>query len=938
MKTIPYHKKFFVLVSLLAANLILFILLSGLATPARSASSSVYPYWRASQSAVDCTGPSDGGGNLWYETDFDDSAWQIVVPPMGNDIRPGEDRFYRTEFTPPETSSSIWLNIASDDGIWLYVNGVEVYRKGGDCHMPGCVGDIPWWCSLQYGFWVSIDITDQVLWGQPNVIAAHVSNESSASSRSYFSVVISPDALNFELPVYYDYRGDSYRPNFYQSFHTNLEALFDHSTAGDSFFQPYPGQPFTSTTGLSNCLTGVDCFDGSLSTYFTFDTKPADVYPVADGSIIPAKTGCFSIDSYECRVCVSHGSGYSTLYHHLDSDNLKYSGAVTKFTPIGLMCYDADRQISQFGLVAYYDESGAACEPGREFDPSGWASLAGADPHQFATGLQSLPLWMHQTTISTILEPTQAITLPWQTVLTHLKFASGSTTETLRLTMALAPDPDISYKLAGTGHSYYLNAIDPADQPVSQLDLPFQIQIDYDPAALPNIFTDSLKIYQYDDAARDWLPLPGLIDTNTVTAATSKIAPFALLGSWIRNVEVAIEGSGSALVEPAGPYRDGQVITLTATADPDWYFAFWDGAVAGAANPITVTVDGNLAITATFHQDEYFLTLNAMGNGNVVADPGSPYEFGDPLTLTAIADPHWHFTGWSGDLSGSTNPASIVMDANKSITATFELNEYSLTIDTVGEGSVSVDPPGPYVNGDQVTLTATAASHWYFTGWSGDLSGSSNPARLTIDGDETVTATFEQLGTITILLDTDPAGVTLPFEGSFGSFNLIDGQAIQFTDLTAGEYSVTTDWPVDWTLNNAICVGGTFDAIPGGLTIHLRPGEGLSCIFSALQLASLTIVNRANITSSGEFLFDGSLGIFSLAVGEQQTFANLIPGEYDVFETLPVFWSLKGVTCPGIGTTPIAGGVTVYLDPGIHAACTFENEYRHLLYLPVIGQ
>src|SRR5262249_15699317 len=29
------------------------------------------------------------------------------------------------------------------------------------------------------------------------------------------------------------------------------------------------------------------------------------------------------------------------------------------------------------------------------------------------------------------------------------------------------------------------------------------------------------------------------------------------------------------------------------------------------------------------------------------------------------------FSGWSGGLSGSTNPATIVMDANKSVTATF---------------------------------------------------------------------------------------------------------------------------------------------------------------------------------------------------------------------------------------------------------------------------
>ena len=41
-------------------------------------------------------------------------------------------------------------------------------------------------------------------------------------------------------------------------------------------------------------------------------------------------------------------------------------------------------------------------------------------------------------------------------------------------------------------------------------------------------------------------------------------------------------------------------------------------------------------------------------------------------------------------------------------------------------------------------MTATAYPGWAFSHWSGDLSGSNNPATLTIDTDPQVTATFVQ--------------------------------------------------------------------------------------------------------------------------------------------------------------------------------------------------
>ncbi len=68
------------------------------------------------------------------------------------------------------------------------------------------------------------------------------------------------------------------------------------------------------------------------------------------------------------------------------------------------------------------------------------------------------------------------------------------------------------------------------------------------------------------------------------------------------------------------------------------------------------------------------LTANTAGSGSVTLEPQqTSYAYGEVVTLTAAADTGWVFTGWSGDLGGSTNPAALTMDGDKSVTATFEL-------------------------------------------------------------------------------------------------------------------------------------------------------------------------------------------------------------------------------------------------------------------------
>jgi uncharacterized repeat protein (TIGR02543 family) len=142
------------------------------------------------------------------------------------------------------------------------------------------------------------------------------------------------------------------------------------------------------------------------------------------------------------------------------------------------------------------------------------------------------------------------------------------------------------------------------------------------------------------------------------------------------------------------------------------------------------------------------LVANTSGSGTITKDPDqATYGCNQVVTLTAVPDPGWQFNGWSGDLIGSANPLALTMNNDKVVTATFVKLplEHTLTVNTVGSGSVTVDPEQElYAEGAMVTLTPEADPGWEFSGWSGDAVGIDNPLIITMDGDKSITATFEE--------------------------------------------------------------------------------------------------------------------------------------------------------------------------------------------------
>jgi hypothetical protein len=148
-------------------------------------------------------------------------------------------------------------------------------------------------------------------------------------------------------------------------------------------------------------------------------------------------------------------------------------------------------------------------------------------------------------------------------------------------------------------------------------------------------------------------------------------------------------------------------------------------------------------------------SVSPAGGGTVTLNPSqSSYPSGTPVQVTATPAAGYAFSSFSGDLTGTTNPAMLVVTKNDSVTANFTAVPCTLTITIVGQGTVTPASGSSYPCGTQVQVTATPANGYSFGQFSGALTGTTNPQTLTLNANSSVTATFVQGTSCTLSTST----------------------------------------------------------------------------------------------------------------------------------------------------------------------------------------
>ncbi|MCW3998615.1 MAG: PQQ-binding-like beta-propeller repeat protein [Candidatus Bathyarchaeota archaeon] len=299
---------------------------------------------------------------------------------------------------------------------------------------------------------------------------------------------------------------------------------------------------------------------------------------------------------------------------------------------------------------------------------------------------------------------------------------------------------------------------------------------------------------------------------------------------------------GHGTVQPGnGTQLYGSTIDLQAIPDEGWSFAGWSGDASGTSNT-TLMMDGNKTITATFSKDVCILTMITKGKGSVL--PGNvSYLYGDSVDLKAIADAGWSFANWTGSASGTSN-TTITMTGNFTVTATFTQDTYTLTIITVGQGSVT-NANTTFLSGTTVDLSATGSTGWHFANWTGDLSGSVNPSSILMDGDKTVVASFAKDVCILTMV-TVGSGSVLPGNVTYLYGDSVDLKAINNAGWTfanwTGSASGTSNTTLTMTGN--LTVTATFTQNIYTLTI-ITVGQGTVTPGNSSYLSGATVDLKA---------------------------------------------------------------------------------------------
>jgi uncharacterized repeat protein (TIGR02543 family) len=190
--------------------------------------------------------------------------------------------------------------------------------------------------------------------------------------------------------------------------------------------------------------------------------------------------------------------------------------------------------------------------------------------------------------------------------------------------------------------------------------------------------------------------------------------------------------TGGSVPTDGNAYHEGDAATVLAAGNLEKTgstFTAWNTAANGSgtwyAPDAQFNMPGaNVTLYAQWTQGQtHILTVatNPAAGGTVTRTPDKAnYDHGENVQVSAAANAGYAFTGWSGDLSGIANPASLTMDGNKTVTTNFAPG-YTVTYN--GNGNTGGSPPADgsaYRQGDTVTVlgpgtlekTGSTFSNW----------------------------------------------------------------------------------------------------------------------------------------------------------------------------------------------------------------------------------
>jgi hypothetical protein len=330
----------------------------------------------------------------------------------------------------------------------------------------------------------------------------------------------------------------------------------------------------------------------------------------------------------------------------------------------------------------------------------------------------------------------------------------------------------------------------------------------------------------------------------TIPVADEWVAFTIAIRPALRDLTISSTEGGSVTTPGEGvfTYDDGTIVELVAEAEDGYRFGEWTGDVGTIADvydtATNITINSDYFITANF-ETIHDLSTSSTEGGSVTTPGEGVFTYDEGIVADLVAEPeesYW-FVEWTGDVGSIADVYSatttITMNGNYSITANFMVI-YDISISSTEGGSVTTPGEGVFTYGEVsvVGLAAEAEEDYRFVEWTGDVGTIADvyaaSTIVTMNGDYSITANFEQLSSVQYDLttfSTEGGSVTEPGEGVF----IFDGGAVvdlvatpdegyQFVDWT-GDVDTIVDIEADATtitMNGDYSITANFVAAPSG--------------------------------------------------------------------------------------------------------------------------
>jgi hypothetical protein len=173
-------------------------------------------------------------------------------------------------------------------------------------------------------------------------------------------------------------------------------------------------------------------------------------------------------------------------------------------------------------------------------------------------------------------------------------------------------------------------------------------------------------------------------------------------------------------------------------------FTGWSGDYSGNAASTVVIMNEPMTVTANWKTQYYLTVTSVYGNpeGSSWYDSGTTASISIAELIEETGIRHY-FTEWSGDYSGDTSPASVIVNQPKAVTAEWRTDYLLTVVSEYGDAQGG----GWYNSGSEAAISVTSPVgmiiRQVFNGWSGDYSGDAASASVIMDQPKTVTAKWK---------------------------------------------------------------------------------------------------------------------------------------------------------------------------------------------------